>query len=112
MPLAVPQIEWRIVIADIAGAAIVSVDGIASNKQVGYRWNRPAQLTFVVPSDDQRVNTPHTDGDPFISCSNRVVKGYRLESGVWTLRFAGPIMQVEDNGDAESVSTAVTAFDP
>jgi hypothetical protein len=112
MPLTVPQTEWRIVVTDLAGTAIVSVEGIASNKQVVFRLNRPAQLSFVVPSDDPRVNTLHTDGEPFISCSNRIVKGYRLEAGVWTLRFAGPIMQVEDNGDAETVSTSVTAFDP
>jgi hypothetical protein len=112
MALTVPRVEWRIVIADLDGTAIVSVEGIASQKQVVYRLNRPAQLSFVVPSDDPRVNTLHTDGEPYISCSNRVVKGYRLESGTWTLRFVGLVMQVEDNGDAESVSTAVTAFDP
>jgi len=112
MALSVPQIEWRVVICDLTGTAITTVDGIASDKTISYQLNRPDQMTFTVPADDARVNTSHTDGDPYVSCSNRVVKGYRLESGVWTLRFAGPIMQLQDSGDEKSTSTAVTAYSP
>lgn len=112
MPANFPEISWDFVVCDLNGTTISEVSPIATQKQLRYRLNRPAECSFTVPSDDARVSTVHTDGDPFLSCSNRVLKGYRSVAGTKTLQFAGIVMQVTDEGDADRAQTSCTAFDP
>lgn len=109
--------RWAIYLCGLDGKAIASLTPIASDRRYSARLNRPARLTFTVPSDHELVAAEHTDGLPRLTTLCRAVKAYRLErlsdgSEQWTLRFAGPVWQIEDSGGPEQASTGVVCFDP
>jgi hypothetical protein len=61
------------------------------------------------------VNIVHTDGYPYLDAGRRIVKGFRRVGGGpggWELKFAGRVWTLEDQGDGDTVQTAVTCFDP
>ena len=71
-----------------------------------------------MPSADPLVSLTHTDGFPYISVGNRVVKGYRKvpagevdAPGNWQIEFVGIIWQIGDQGDGDNTKTAVTCYD-
>jgi hypothetical protein len=112
VPVEIPEIEWRLVLCDLTGAAISQIGVVATGKQLRYRLNRPAELSFTVPADDARINTVHSDGDPYLWPMSRVVKGYRLEgTSTWTLRYVGLVYQMQVEADSDKATIAVTCFD-
>lgn len=110
MAVEFPRPQWEWVVADLTGAHITTLTTVGRNNSWVFRRNRPALVTLDVPSDDPRVNIPHTDGKPYVQKNIRLLKGYRLESGTKVLRFAGPILQTADNGGAEVCTTTLTAY--
>lgn len=112
MAVAYPDVEWMFTLCDLSGVALSRLSRVASNKHLEFALNRPAMCSFTVPSNDPRVNIVHTDSDPYLATNNRVIKGYRKESGSWTIRYAGVVTHLEDYGDGTKNTTSVTSYDP
>jgi hypothetical protein len=119
MAAAHPPVIWRWVICDLNGVAISIITGITDEIELTFSLNRPAELTFTVPSDNPLVNTLHTDSAPYLSCGDRVIKGYRkVSSGEditpagWVIGYVGRTYIVDDAGDGDTVRTSVTCYDP
>lgn len=104
--------DYRFVLCDPLGAYLSVISRISLTKRLRFRRNAFETVTFTVPAADPQVRILHTDGEPFLSCSNRVLKVYRKESGRWIIRFTGPVEQVEQDGDANGLYAHVTAFGP
>lgn len=114
-----PPVFWRFVICELDGTPISIVTSLANDVLLQYRLNRPAMLSFSVPSDDPLVNILHTDDYPYVSCGNRVVKGFRKvppgevnSPGGWQIEYVGRIWQIGDQGDGDTTRTSVTCYDP
>lgn len=108
---------WRFVVTDLDCAPITWLERLARNRTVTYVLNGASVATGTVPSDDPRINIPHTDGDPYLAEGNRLLFGFRYEPqapgiSAWIVRFAGIIMQLEDGADADNSDTPYTAYDP
>lgn len=104
--------DWAFVVCDNNGVAIADVSAVAWRKTLTYRLDRSWFASFRIPGDEPLRKILHTDGFPYVKAGRRVLKSYRLESGRWVLRFAGRILQVEDEGDENETWTSVTAYDP
>lgn len=106
--------QWRFVLCDLNGTPISVLSTIGLNRQLQFPLDRPAVCSFIVPSDSPLVNILHTDGEPYLSCGNRVIKAYRKEydEPTWTIRFAGIVWTLQDGADGDTCKTSVTAFDP
>ena len=110
---------WRWVVTDLETNTITFLDRLALDVTVTYGLNKGATAKVSVPSANPEINILHTDGEPFVSEGNRLLYGFRREGGMeeghpelWRVRFAGKILQVEDNGELENARTIITAFDP
>lgn len=111
----VPAVHWRFVLCDLNGAPITVLSTVSMNKQLQFPLNSPARVSFKVPSDNPQVNILHTDGEPYLSCGNRVLKAYRKVEGVdtqWALRFCGVVWTLQDQADGDTCFTDVTCYDP
>jgi hypothetical protein len=109
-------VYWRLVLCDLDGRAIEVISQLASNKQLNYALNRPARVSFDVPSDHPIVNTLYTDArgftDPQLTVGNRVIKAYRsVSGGSWDLRGVFLVWDIQDSGDGTTTRSAVTAYD-
>lgn len=107
---------WRLVLCDSLGRPISELTRLARGRHLSVRLNRPWQLTFQVPSDDDRVAGMHVDGLPRLEVLARTVKAYRQHplpdgSQEWRLRFTGWVWQLEDSGDADTATTQVVCVD-
>lgn len=105
-------VDWRVLLCDLNGSALANITRIARGKQFSFSMNRPATFQFEVPSDNAKIATLHTDGDPLLSAKNRVIKAYRKEGQLYVLRFAGVVETPEDTGDQTAMKTGMVAFDP
>lgn len=108
---------WRFVIGDLATFEVLSfLDTLASNRQATYVLNQPAVASMVVPSENPEINIPwpDSDSDPFLTEGTRVLWGLRRENTTdpWIIRFAGLILQLEDNAESDNAYTTLTAWDP
>lgn len=109
---------WRFVLCDLLGRPISLLSSVASQKQLSYPLNRPARLSFTVPSDHQIVNEIYdVDGwnEPALTVGCRTIKGWRRTSGQegsWTLRYNGIVWNLQDSGDGTSTRTSVDVYDP
>lgn len=109
------EILWRIILCDANGAAIEDMSPFTFDRKVSYRLNRPAVMTFRVPSDARLINDLAPDGITNLHTIRRVIKGYRSEVNVaggesYVLRFIGLIWQIEDSGDLDSAWTNVVVM--
>ncbi len=113
---------WRFITTNLCSVVQTFLDPLALNRQVVYTLNQAAVATMSVPSDDPEINIEALDGDPFVSMSNRLVFGFRRDGAVggstpvppWSVRFAGILMQPNDENSpaSDSPTTHLTAFDP
>jgi hypothetical protein len=104
--------HWRITLCDLQGRPLTSLTSIATQKSLNFKMNRPAQLSFRVPSDHPSVATIHEDGLPYIHPLARTVKLYRHEADErFHLRYTGYLWQVQDQGDTDTAWTSVTCYD-
>lgn len=107
--------NWRYVVTDLSSISVTFLDRIASDRRIEFDQNTPTAITGVVPSDEPEINILHTDGDPFLSEGNRLLYAFRRdgpEGQPWTIRAAGIVDEVEDNGELEVARTTFTAHDP
>jgi hypothetical protein len=105
---------WRWLVTDLNSNTITFLDKLAAEVTVTYGLNQGSTAKLSVPSANPEVNILHTDGEPFVAEGNRLLYGFRREGDgpIWQCRFAGKILQVEDNGATEDARTFVTAYDP
>jgi hypothetical protein len=109
---------WRFVVLDLVTFETLSfLDVVATGRAVNYTLDAPTQAQLVVPSDDPEVSIPwpDPDSDPFLTEGSRVLVGMRRDGiypEVWTPRFSGIIMQLEDTAQSDIAYSHVTAFDP
>lgn len=108
-----PKVFWRFVLCELDGTPLSVINDVMLNTSLTFLLNRPSTLTFNVPSDDIHFNTKHDDNDPFLSCGNRVIKGYRRHEFQrhWRLRYVGRVWNIQDSGDGNQVQTTVTCYD-
>lgn len=107
------QALWRLVLCDLDGSPLSSLDHIALGRNFAFPLNRPARWTFRVPSDSPDVNITQ-DGDPYLSVGNRVLKAYRRMSNqtTWTQEFCGIVWDSHDVADGDRCTTEVNCYDP
>lgn len=110
-------VYWRLVLCDLYGVPLSLITGIASNIELQYTLNRPAMLSFDVPSEDSAVNNLYsTSGLPWLHAGDRIIKAFRKsdasEPGGWELEFVGRVWTTEDQGDGDACRTMVTCYDP
>lgn len=104
---------WKFIVTNLNTETLTSLDRLASDRRITYTFEDTTEISFSVPSDDKRVNIPHTDLDPKLDEGTRLLYGFRREGeGAWTCRASGLIMQAHDVGDADVSRTDVTAYDP
>lgn len=110
---------WRFVVTDLDSVTLTFLDHLAMDRRLFYGLNVPAVASCRVPSDNPEVNIL-SGGDPFVQEGIRLLYAFRREgdptesSGipVWVIRFAGPILQLEDTAAEDSAETPLTAYDP
>lgn len=114
---------WRFIATNPDSATITWLDNRCFDREVTVLLNRPRVFTGAVPSDDPEINRlydgPGTifDDGPYINEGDRLVYGFRKEvtspeTTVWTPRFGGLLMQVEDHAESDIARTRITAYDP
>jgi hypothetical protein len=89
------------------GDLVADITGIAMNKSVTRRLNRPAFASFRVPS--YLVSEVQIDGRPLLCSGYRTLSVTFPETGLF---FHGIIWNIEEDGDEDMVYSQVTAFDP
>lgn len=81
---------------------------VAKNKKLKIRLERPAQLTFDVPSDAPGV----IDETGHALLSEGMVVVLARRGGDFSRRFTGKVWQVEDNGNADQAMSTIVCYDP
>lgn len=106
--------DWRFIVTNGSSATITMLDTIANSRNLDYVLNAPAQFDCRVPSDDPRVNTLYTDGEPYVEEGTRLCYGFRREGTPtsWVVRFGGIFEQLEDATRTEDGQTHLVAYDP
>lgn len=107
--------SWRFVVADLEGATISLLDGLASERMVTPKLNEPLEVTGTVPSDNPEINMLHTDNLPFLAEGVRQLYCFRRESNsspYFTIRASTLIMQVGDASRSDDARSRFTAWDP
>ena len=104
-------------IGDLETFEVLSIlDKLASNRQVTLTVDQPAVASMVVPSENPEISIPWPSAgdDPFLAEGTRVLWGLRREATTdpWIIRFAGLILQLEDNAETDNAYTTLTAWDP
>lgn len=110
---------WRIIITNLAGTVLTTLDKRASGRSFLFTLDEPASASGLVPSDDPEINIPSPTGTspPFLSNNSRLLYGLRREiratplTDPWKARFGGVIMGLEDVG-ADTPTSRYTAYDP
>lgn len=103
-------VPWQVFLCDLAGVKLADLTTVCTGRQLSYDLNAPASFAGTV--DALLVKTLHSDGKPLLAAGCRAVKGYRLEDGVYVIRFAGVVETVVDNGDDQAATCRFTAYDP
>ena len=115
---------WRFVVTDLDGITLTWLDALAEQRNVTLTLDAAAVATGRVPSDNPQVNaivgTGSLAGDPLVSYSDRLLFGFRREGGApssinpgpWVCRFAGFLLQLEDDATSDDATSLYTAYDP
>jgi hypothetical protein len=106
---------WSWLVTDLNGHGLTLLNRLATNLQITFTLNAPAEMQCELPSDNPEINIPHTDGDPFVSVNNRLLYGFRRELVTWpcwVCRFAGVVNILEDVASSDQPVTHLTAYDP
>ena len=112
-----PASDWIFQLCDRLGNPISNITKSARDRSFQVRLNGLTTVTMRLISDDPAVNGIHTDGYPVLDSGRRTIKAYRLQeqndgSMSRTLRFFGPIWEIQDTGQADNAFTAIVAYDP
>lgn len=106
---------WQIELCDRQGNPLADVTSIAFDFTLFRGLNRPASVSFRIPSWHAYTSTVHTDGSPYCEVGVRQVKVRRRDtpSSSWRIMFNGILWHLEDSGDEDpDIFTQVTAYDP
>ena len=115
---------WRWVVTELDGTVVTFLDHLAMDRIITYRLNDSALAECRVPSDNPEVNILQSVGtmgsEPFVSEGDKLLFCFRRENPTsdpvtWVVRFAGILMQIEDEAASDERSVAyshLTAFDP
>lgn len=116
---------WRVVVADLEGATITTLDKLASNRFVQPNLNAPLESSGTVPSDSPEINILHTDDFPFLAEGVRQLYWFRREwddivdtsctlggHGYYTIRASTLLLQITDEANAGDARSRFTAWDP
>lgn len=89
------------------------------NRTAAFTLNGTSTFNGTVASDDPRVSRVYEGdgkGDPAVAEGTRLLYCFRQEDPTglipWTIRFAGPILDVVDRTDSDQPFTDVIAYDP
>src|SRR5262249_22404490 len=97
--------EFQVRLRD--GTALGDIAGIAENKSLTRRLNRPSSCTFKVPS--YMVSDIQSDGRPLLCAGYRQISVVLDSSGLF---FHGIVWNIEEDGDEDMVYSQVTCYDP
>jgi hypothetical protein len=124
---------WKHIVTRRDSTVVTDLTRLASNRRVRLELGGPAFLEGLVPSDDFRVWFPTDDQvtraefDPFYLDNPadfaRLSEGMRLmysfrrdgegEGGApWSIRHAGPVLELEDDADPDRRLSRFTTWDP
>lgn len=127
---------WKHLLTNRDSLVVSDLSRLASNRSARFELGAPATLTGHVPSDDFRVYFPSDDNfelgpaDPFwLGSSGNIVDFPRLEEGLrlmysfrrdgaegdgapWTIRHAGPVLELNDDANPSRRLSRFTVYDP
>lgn len=133
MPVFHQSPAWKHIVTKRNSTAVTDLSRLASNRSGRFELGNPAFIEGTVPSDDFRTFFPTDDNfgradfDPFyfpgtgidfprVSEGIRLMYSFRRESPLggppWTIRHAGPILELEDDADPNRRLSRFVAFDP
>lgn len=105
---------WRFLIVHLeTWATVMCLDSFAFDKSGALLLNQPSYFGGKAPADDPRVWLTKSD-EPYLAEGVRALVGLRREGGAtpYTARFAGRILQVQDDGgDNGNPTSTYSAFD-
>jgi hypothetical protein len=99
-------------LCDGLGRKIEDITTVCSAKGFSFGLLQAASFTATAPSDHAKIAGIHSDGLPYLTEGDRVIKAYRFENGVKRLRFCGRVWAVDDVGDDSDNKTTFVAYDP
>lgn len=106
----------RMVVTDLDGKVTTWLDQSLLEGSIQANLLQPWQITAAVRSSDLTVNEIFEDGDPLVAQSNRLVYVFidedQLHVAPWVCRASGVLMSPQDQGDADTATTHLTAYDP
>lgn len=110
LPAGIPA---RLVVTDLLGQTTTWLQKSLLAATYTPSLNQPMLITADVRSGDQAVNMVFPpDGFPLVAQSNRLIYALLEESpGTFTCRGAGIIMSPQDQGDTDTSTTHLTAYD-
>lgn len=125
--------RWKHLLTTRDSLVVTDLSRLASNRSGRFELGGPSFIQGYVPSHDFRVYFPSDDEfpvapfDPFwqddIGFKNypRLAEGVRLmysfrrdnaAGSPWTVRHAGPVLELEDDADPDRRLSRFVAFDP
>jgi hypothetical protein len=110
----------RFIVTNQVGQTITFLDRLASNRTCTHTRNAPFSIEFDVPADHPEVNLPQTgvSGATFVDEGVCLVYWFlrygqaATSSSAWEVAGAAKILNATDDGDDDSATTHVTAYDP
>lgn len=110
---------WRTLITDLDSVTITLLDRRMFNRSAAFTLNGVSTFSGSVASDDPRVSRVYDGdgkGDPAVAEGTRLLYCFRQEDPTglipWTIRFAGPVLNVVDRSDSDRPVTDIIAYDP
>jgi hypothetical protein len=114
-----PKRYWRYVLCDITGAPIADLEKHVIGRSVDFNLDQPTEIHGSIYSADPLANLTYTDGFPYLTEGDRLIYAFRRDydgnadaNPPWTIRAAGTVLNIEDNGDADTAISTFTAYDP
>jgi hypothetical protein len=114
-----PLPYWRLLVTDLDGVHITTLDALARDRSITYELNTTTTIRGTVSSDSHEVNEIHTDGFPFLAEGDRLLYAFRRDYNgdpnaypPWTIRAAGILLQYDDSATPDDSTTPFTAYDP
>jgi hypothetical protein len=120
---------WHELITDRQSETVTLLDRRATDRSIVYELGTAARWSGTVPSDDPEINIPHDDGFttggnfsdadyPFVAEGVRLLYALRRDGRVglgetpYQCRYAGIVLNTNDQADANTPHTTLTALDP
>jgi hypothetical protein len=108
------NVPARFLVTDLDTVATTWLDNLSLGATLTQNLLQPATIDIPVRSNDPRVNTIFTDGDPLLAQSNRLVYAFFRTGGTpaWECVGAGIAMSPQDQADPDVPVTHMVFYDP